>query len=305
MAVRVVRVMAIVGDREYRVLTSDGRARLFARDIGVGDAIVVVHGGPDFDQSYLSPELDRLRYTFRLVYYDQRGRGRSAKGVSAADVTIASEVSDLDTVRRSLGLDRFVLLGHSWGGVIAMAYTVSHPRHVSALVLMNCAPPSADGAELFASAVSADRTDEHKAALAALRDRPDFRAGDVDADAEYYRLHFAGALPSIDAVDSLVARLRVNVAADGIALARAIEERLYDETWRSPDFDLLPSLRGLRCPTLVIHGDRDFIPDRIARTIAEAIPGAQLEVYDDCGHFAFIEHFERFQRSLVDFLVHD
>jgi pimeloyl-ACP methyl ester carboxylesterase len=168
--------------------------------------------------------------------------------VSAADVAIASEVSDLDTVGRSLGLDRFVLLGHSWGGVIAMAYTVSHPRHVSGLVLMNCAPPSAEGAELFASSVSADRTDEHKAALAALRNRPDFRAGDVDADAEYYRLHFAGALRSIEAVDSLVARLRVNVAADGIALARAIEERLYDETWRSPDFDLIPSLRGASMP---------------------------------------------------------
>src|SRR6476659_1593373 len=82
--VRVVRVMPNVGDREYRVLTSDGRARLFVREIGVGDAIVVVHGGPDFDQSYLSPELDRLRDTFRLVYYDQRGRGRSAQGVSAA-----------------------------------------------------------------------------------------------------------------------------------------------------------------------------------------------------------------------------
>ena len=58
---------------------------------------------------------------------------------------------------------------------------------------------------------------------------------------------------------------------------------------------------------LVLTSDgraRLFVRD-IARTIAEAIPGAQLEVFDDCGHFAFIEHFERFRRSLIDFLVHD
>src|SRR4051812_48046156 len=132
-------VMAGVDDVARWVVTSDGRARLFVREIGTGDVIVVVHGGPDFDQSYLSPDLDRLSDMFRLVYYDQRGRGRSSAGVSAADVTIASEVQDLDTVRRSLGLERVVVLGHSWGGLIAMEYAIRFPRHVSALVLMNCA----------------------------------------------------------------------------------------------------------------------------------------------------------------------
>jgi proline iminopeptidase len=62
--------------------TRVGRARLFTREIGSGPPIIVVHGGPDFDHAYLLPELDRLAGRARLVYYDQRGRGRSANGVS-------------------------------------------------------------------------------------------------------------------------------------------------------------------------------------------------------------------------------
>ena len=77
---------------------------LFCREVGDGPPIVAVHGGPDFDHCYFLPELDRLADAFRLVYYDQRGRGRSAAGVRPEDVTLRSEIEDLDRVRRRFGL---------------------------------------------------------------------------------------------------------------------------------------------------------------------------------------------------------
>ena len=76
-----------------------GEASLYSRDIGRGQPLIVLHGGPDFDTSYLLPDLDRLADGYRLLYYDQRGRGRSADGVRPEDVTIASDVDDLDKVR--------------------------------------------------------------------------------------------------------------------------------------------------------------------------------------------------------------
>src|SRR5262245_8774243 len=69
-----------------------GATSLYARAIGQGPPVIVLHGGPDFDHGYLLPDLDRLADTFRLIYYDQRGRGRSAEGVRPADVTLASDV---------------------------------------------------------------------------------------------------------------------------------------------------------------------------------------------------------------------
>src|SRR5205823_4148655 len=75
-----------------------GSARLYVRDIGAGPPVVVVHGGPDFDHEYLLPDMDRLADSFRLVYYDQRGRGRSYSGQTPAEISVASEVEDLDRV---------------------------------------------------------------------------------------------------------------------------------------------------------------------------------------------------------------
>jgi proline iminopeptidase len=80
--------------RESRIPV--GGAELYAREVGQGTAIVVLHGGPDFDHSYLLPELDRLSDSFHLVYYDQRGRGRSADRVQPEDVTLASDIADLE-----------------------------------------------------------------------------------------------------------------------------------------------------------------------------------------------------------------
>jgi proline iminopeptidase len=73
-----------------------GSASLFVREIGEGHPILVLHGGPDFDHSYLLPEMDRLAESRRLLYYDQRGRGRSAAGVRAELVSLESEIADFE-----------------------------------------------------------------------------------------------------------------------------------------------------------------------------------------------------------------
>ena len=136
--------------RESRIPV--GHASLYARDIGRGQPIIVLHGGPDFDHSYLLPDLDRLADAFRLIYYDQRGRGRSADHVRPEDVTLASEVADLDEVRRHFHLESSALLGHSWGAVLALEYALRHATRVSHLILMNPAPASASDLALFRKA---------------------------------------------------------------------------------------------------------------------------------------------------------
>src|ERR1700730_1702506 len=97
--------------RESRIPA--GKASLYSREIGQGPPIIVLHGGPDFDHRYLLPDLDRLADAFRLIYYDQRGRGRSADQVLPEEVTLTSDVDDLDKVRQHFHLESPALLGHS------------------------------------------------------------------------------------------------------------------------------------------------------------------------------------------------
>ena len=119
-------------------------AQLYFREVGQGPPVLILHGGPDFDQNYLLPDMDRLSGSFRLIYYDPRGRGKSGENVRPEDVSIASEIEDVEAVRAYFQLESTVVLGHSWGGLLAMEYAVRHPGRVSHLILMNTAPVSHD-----------------------------------------------------------------------------------------------------------------------------------------------------------------
>jgi proline iminopeptidase len=290
--------------RETRIQI--GNASLYAREIGRGQPIVVLHGGPDFDTGYLLPELDRLADAFRLLYYDQRGRGRSADGVRPEDVSLGSDVEDVDAVRQHFQLESTAVLGHSWGAVLALEYALRHPTRVSHLILMNPAPASASDVavfrQLYVDKLGADM-DRQRALVASDA----YQEGDPEAVAARYRLHFKPALKRSADYEKLMARMKtgfIRQGKDGILKARAIENRLMRDTWQVDDYDLLPRLRTLDIPTLVIIGDQDFIPRDIAVHIARAIPNARLITMKDCGHFAYLECPGDVHRAIDGFFRH-
>jgi len=268
-----------------------GNASLYVRTVGQGRSVIVLHGGPDFDHYYLLPELDRLQDAFRLIYYDQRGRGDSAAHVQPEDVTLASDLDDLDQVRRHFGLQAPVLLGHSWGTVLALEYALRHPRNVSALILMNPAPVSASGVAAMRRAYIAQlgrEMDRQREIVAGNG----YQQGDPDAVIARYHIHFEHALARRQDYDALMARMAVEFrrqGAEGILKSRAIEARLMRDTWQVPGYDLLPKLRDLHIPTLVIVGNHDLVPVDVAAHIAQAMPDAKLVTIRNCGHFSYLE----------------
>ncbi len=272
---------------EGHVLTD--RARLYYRAIGEGRPIIVLHGGPDFDHHYLLPEMDRLAASFRLVYYDQRGRGRSAGDIQPEEVSIASEIEDLDAVRRHFGFGSAALLGHSWGGVLAMEYATRHPDRVSHLILVDTAPGSAEDWLALRQHLPRTRAPGDVERMEAVASSARYQAGDLEAEMEYYRIHFSATVPQPERLEQVIGRLRTHFTEESVLTARAIEQRLYDETWRSEGYDLIRKLQALRIPTLVLHGARDFIPVALAARIARAMPCGRLVVLEACGHFAYVE----------------
>ena len=265
-----------------------GGAELYSREIGKGPAIIVLHGGPDFDPSYLLPELDRPSDSYRLIYYDQRGRGRSADHVQPEDVTLASDLADLDKVRQYFHLDSVVLLGHSWGTVLALEYALRYPHRVSRLILMNPGPASTDDYKELRKAWLEKRPDEMERRKA-ISASAAYQEGDPAAVTAYYRIHFKPALARPEDYEKFMTRLSASFTKEGILKARAIESRLMTETWSSPDYNLLPKLKSLSIPALVIYGDHDFIPATTATHIADAIPNSRMVTLKDCGHFTYLE----------------
>jgi len=277
-----------------------GNAKLYAREVGQGTAIIVLHGGPDFDHSYLLPELDRLSDSFHLIYYDQRGRGRSADGVQPEDVTLASDIADIERVRQYFQLDSVVLLGHSWGTVLALEYALRYPGRVSHMILMNPGPASAADYQLLRKEWLEKRPDDMNRRKA-IAESAAYKEGDPEAVIAYYRIHFKTALARADDYEKIIARLKSSFTKEGILKARAIEARLMSETWSSPEFDLLPKVKNLQIPTVIITGDHEFIPAPTAEHIAQAIPNAHLVTLKDCGHFSYLESPVAVHEQISDF----
>jgi len=269
---------------------------LYYRQVGDGRPLVVIHGGPDFDHTYLLPDFDRLSSGFRLVYYDQRGRGRWRGKVDLDQIHIDTYVADLEALRRHLGLDTMAVVGHSWGAIIALHYALRHPDRTSHVVLINSAPAShAD--LLLMRTQRLRRHSMHKDRLTALM--PGYARGDPDAVADYYRIDFGTTFRRIEDVQ----RLNLKWSRRDIQRGRAIEKRLSQGLIWSEGYSLLPALAAVRAPTLVIHGDYDFIPIECAEHIVEAIPGARFAVIPDSGHFSYIDAPDQVRHALDRFFA--
>jgi proline iminopeptidase len=93
-----------------------------------------------------------------------------------------------------------------------------------------------------------------------IADSPAYKEGDPDAVTAYYRIHFKPGLARSEDYEKLMARLRSSFTRGGILKARAIESRLMNDSWALPEYNLLPKLKSLKVPTLVISGDHEFIP---------------------------------------------
>jgi proline iminopeptidase len=291
----------------YQPISREGyvpvdNAELFYREVGHGRPIILIHGGPDFDHTYLLPDMDRLSDSYRLIYYDQRGRGKSGKAVHPDDVSMSTEIDDLESLRKYLQLDTVAVLGHSWGGVLAMAYAIRHSDQVSHMILMNTAAASGEDYLLLRQEIRS-RKAAYEAELNVLVSSAAYQEGDPDAVAAYYRIQYSTTIKKPAHVDQLMENMRLGFTKENILKGRAIEARLYDETWLSGGFDLFPRLERLTIPTLIIHGDYDFVPTACATHIAQAIHGAHCAVLKECGHFAYIESPDEVRKEISDFFA--
>lgn len=263
---------------------------LFVRRLGTGPPVVVLHGGPGAHHDYLLPGFDALVDGRELVYYDQRGGGRSPV---ARDVPVGwtEHVADLEALRAFWGFERLTLAGYSWGGLLALLYALEHRTRLERLALVSPAPTWRAAREGFEAAFARRNLDpvfqEERRRLreSGLRER--------DPAAYQQRIFELSVAPYF---------FDPTRAADLTPFR--VTGRTQQEVWASlGDYDLrprLPELRGV--PALVIHGEDDPIPIEAARTTAELI-GAEFQPLPRCGHVPYVEAFGEFSGLVREFLA--
>ena len=261
---------------------------LFERRIGEGPPTVVLHGGPGAHHDYLLPGFDRLAVGRTLVYYDQRGGGRSPVP-REAPVGWREQVADLEALRAVWGLERLSLAGYSWGALLAVLYTLEHRDRVERLALVSPAPIWREGRGAYEA-----RLAERNAAPEVQAERSRVQAGGLrERSPEEYRKRM----------------FEFSVAGYFHDWRRArdltpfrITGRTQQEVWDSlGDFDLRSRVAELRVTARVVHGEDDPIPMATAETLAQSL-GADLIRIPECGHVPYVEQPEAFTAALMDFL---
>ncbi len=111
-------------EKGYKIING---VSLYYETIGDGTPIVVVHGGPGLDHSYLLPQMGELAKGYKLIFYDQRAMGKSSADFDTNLMTMNSFVEDLEGIRKAFGLEKMNLMGHSWGGLVSMFYAIRYP----------------------------------------------------------------------------------------------------------------------------------------------------------------------------------
>lgn len=266
--------------------------RLYTRRIGSGPPVVVLHGGPGAHHDYLLPQYDLLARGRTLLYYDQRGGGRSpiAREVPAG---WREHVADLEALREQWRLERVTLLGYSWGGLLAVLYALEHPDRIERLALVCPAPIAAEWRGEFQRRLAARAADPRiTGARAELQS-----SGLQQRDPESYR-RMAFAL-------SVAGYFRDPATAQQLTPFR-VTQRTEQAVWDSlGPYDLRERIRttfprGRTPPALVVAGEFDPLPIEAAHDLAGLLDASFVELAT--GHVPHVEATEEFVRVLDGFL---
>ena len=268
--------------------------------------LLVLHGGPGASHDYLLPQMLELARDYRLIFYDQRGGGRS-RAEDRTPITWQTHVEDLAALVRELSLEPLTLVGYSWGGLLALLYSTAvaggfrdrHPAFSAGVeaapqperMVLICPAPATSGlraqfSEELARRQRAPWIQEERAAIAAsgLRER------DPAAYAKrIFELGVAGYF-----ADPARARELTPFRVVG---------RVQQSVWESlAGYDLAPQLPLIEAPTLVLHGAHDAIPLASSELIASALPHGKLVVLDESAHVPYVEGKAAFFAAVREFL---
>jgi proline iminopeptidase len=277
-----------------------GGVRLFCRSFGSrGPAILVLQGGPGFSMEYLAKDLEPLAAAHRVIFYDQRGSGRSTL-VAGADALDAQRfVDDVDAVCRHFGLEQPILLGHSWGAGLAALHALREPARVGQLIIVGGIPLRHEELVRTFQRIEAARPAESREQLERRRRAWLGDPGDAAACRAYYETWYEPFF-----ADRAVARASKGDFCAGSPAALRNKVEAVDRCTLASlgPYDWRDALRSVPARSLIVHGAEDVIDAASAREWATALPNARLLLLERVGHFPYLEAPERFFGAVETFV---
>jgi proline iminopeptidase len=265
---------------------------------GPGIPVILLHGGPGYTAHYLQP-LTSLSDDRPVILYDQLGSGRSDRSTDTTLFQTSRYVRELDSLRRTLHLDRVHLYGHSWGAMLALEYLATNPKGIASVTLaspvITTASWAADGKALLATLPDSIQKVIAAHEAAGTTSSPEYQAASMAFMIKYV---LGQEPPFPREIDSALAGYNP-----------AVYETMWGPSEFTPtgnlrNFDRSATLAGLEIPVLFTAGRNDEARPETVQRFAATVPGggAEVKIFEKSAHMTMLTEREAYVAAIREFL---
>lgn len=287
-------LLAFSSDTTRIIRTSDS-VNLFIHVSGKGAPVLFLHGGPGSNSGYFEHTGGNIfEQNVQMIYLDQRGCGRSGKSQNS-NYSLTRMIQDFEEVRDSLGIKQWIVMAHSFGGILATAYATAYPDAIKAMVFLNCT------VNIDSSATSGI---EHAVALLEKKGKtyPELTNDSLPLLQRWGQAF--GKLREEDLFYGLMFKSRENFQYhDSVTLAYGKEWDFGNKVWGYKEYfaDFIPATASIKCPVLIIGGTKDYTIG-IRHPELMRFPNKQIK-YLEGGHALYFENQKNLYNAVKPFLI--
>jgi proline iminopeptidase len=263
---------------DYFITSKDG-TKLHIQEYGKGDPVILLAGGPGLNAGYLQPVWENLSKDYRCIVLNQRGTDQSLVAVvDSTSMTMDNYVNDLEALRHHLNLEKLVLIGHSWGGMLSMVYLAKQPENVKKVLLLDSGGPSESFTKTFDANLNKRLTKDDLAEIKKLD----------SLGLETSRAQWPGYF--YDRGRALATRSSIPANPYG---QKGVFKFTAANYFANSDAMISALKKATGVPVFLIQGKQDPMGEPTAMDIKKVLPQTNIHYIEKCGHFPWLENKEQ------------
>ncbi len=269
--------------------------QIYYKIFGNGTPILLINGGPGGNSEGFGYIASLLAEKHQAIIFDQRGTGKSTlPRLDSSTITMDLMIADIEALRKHLKIEKWVVMGQSFGGMLGAYYASHYPQRVVGLIFSASGGLDLKFMEYAQARIQANLTEEQRFSLAYWGGK--VRQGDTTQNtlSERAKVLAHAYVVHKEHVNTIATRiLQINMQINEIVFQDLIKIK----------FDCKPILRKFKAPVLILQGRQDIIAPEIAKTAHKTLRNSRLVMLDNCSHYGWLDQKEQYMREVNRFMA--
>ena len=272
---------------------SDG-VKIYYRTFGTGTPILIINGGPGLNSDGFVDLAKTLSAQNQTIIYDQRGTGKSVMQIDASSITMELMIDDIENLRKELKIERWIILGHSFGGMLASYYATIHPSRIISMILSSSGGIDLDLLSYVAKNINARLTPQQQDSASYWSQK--INNGDTSYFARWQR---AKVLANAYVYDKKYAL----PIAERLTQSDLRVNNLIWQNMQKIKFNCAPKLSTFTKPVLIIQGKQDIIEEWTSQKANKILKNSKLVILDHCVHYGWLDNKDMYLSEVEKFIL--